>query len=311
MRITANTFSNSLVDQLATLTQRQYRLQNQASTGQLFTNPDEAPEAMQQVMNLQQEGNAVGQYRNNVANLREWSQANYSVMQSLKKISDRVGELATSADGTKSPDEMKAYAAEVNQLIQQAVQAAQSKYNGGYLLGGTLNDQPPFTTQTDANGNVVSVAYNGNQGAPEVELAEGVTLTVQVVGANSTGAGAPGLITDSRTGADFFNHMIALRDHMLAGDSASIVNSDIPNLGKDEENLVLQMGSTGAVQARLDASETLLAQRADSLQKQISDKSNADLAQTLVRLNQTQTAYQAALQSGAKLLNQSLLNYLQ
>jgi len=37
---------------------------------------------------------------------------------------------------------------------------------------------------------------------------------------------------------------------------------------------------------------------------------DADLAQTLVRLNQTQTAYQAAMQSGAQLLQSSLLDYL-
>ena len=39
-------------------------------------------------------------------------------------------------------------------------------------------------------------------------------------------------------------------------------------------------------------------------------KADADLANTLVRLNQTQTAYQAALQSGGKILSTSLLDYL-
>ena len=34
-----------------------------------------------------------------------------------------------------------------------------------------------------------------------------------------------GLITDSRFGADFFNHLISLQDHLLAGDSAAILNN--------------------------------------------------------------------------------------
>jgi len=35
------------------------------------------------------------------------------------------------------------------------------------------------------------------------------------------------------------------------------------------------------------------------------------LAQTLTELDQTQTAYQAALESGSKVMNLSLLNFLQ
>ena len=37
---------------------------------------------------------------------------------------------------------------------------------------------------------------------------------------------------------------------------------------------------------------------------------NARLAQTIVRLNQTQTAYQAALQSAGRIMSSSLLDYL-
>jgi flagellin-like hook-associated protein FlgL len=50
--------------------------------------------------------------------------------------------------------------------------------------------------------------------------------------------------------------------------------------------------------------------QSDSIDQQISGEVSADLADTMVQLNQTQVAYQAALQGGARILNLSLLDYL-
>lgn len=50
--------------------------------------------------------------------------------------------------------------------------------------------------------------------------------------------------------------------------------------------------------------------RGQSLDRLISSEADADLAQTLVKLNTLQTAYQAALQSGGSILGQSLLDFL-
>jgi flagellin-like hook-associated protein FlgL len=42
----------------------------------------------------------------------------------------------------------------------------------------------------------------------------------------------------------------------------------------------------------------------------MSNDTSADLATTLTQLSQTQTAYQAALESGTMVMQTSLLNYL-
>jgi flagellar hook-associated protein 3 FlgL len=163
---------------------------------------------------------------------------------------------------------------------------------------------------TDANGYVTAVIYQGNQSVIEREVAEGSTMEVQAIGANSSGSGPRGVITDSRFGADLFNHLIALQNHLLAHDTAAITNTDRPALAKDEDNLVLHLGSNAAAQARLEASDKLLATRSLTVEKQVSREADADLSQTLVRLGQVQNAYRAALDSGARLLNQSLLDYI-
>ena len=265
---------------------------------------------MGRVLNLQSESNAVAQYQGNIETQQQVSETTFGVIQSLKKISDRASEIATLADGLKSPEEMTTYAAEISQLIRQAAQLGNTKNNGTYLFAGTESDQAPFTLTEGADGAVASVAYLGNASVSEVEVAEGVTVTAQTVGSNTTGSGPRGLMADSRTGADLFGHLISLQNHLLASDSAAISATDLPQLNKDEENLLYQVASNGSVQARLEASAAMMDVRASSLQQNVSNEADADLAETLVRLSQTQTAYQAALQTGASVLNLSLLDYL-
>ena len=58
MRVTANTFPNSLLNQLNSLSQRQNKLQDQAATGQLVKLPEDDPVAMRRVLDMQAGHNA-------------------------------------------------------------------------------------------------------------------------------------------------------------------------------------------------------------------------------------------------------------
>ena len=66
----------------------------------------------------------------------------------------------------------------------------------------------------------------------------------------------------------------------------------------------------GNIQARLEASAAIAQTRGASLEAFLSKEVDADLAQTLVRLNETQNAYKVALQSGSSILQLSLMDYL-
>ncbi len=311
MRVATNNFANSLPTQLATLSAQQSRLQTQASTGKRISQLDDDPSVMRQVMDLQTQGSQVAQYRKNITALQTQAASSYNAISGLQTISARVGEIATLADGTKSPQELNSYATEVAQLIQQGVQLMNSSGQGGYLFGGTQTTQSPFVATTDGNGNVTGVTYRGNDAVPAAEIAAGVTISVQVPGVNTSGTGPGGLITDSRNGADFFNHLIALQNHLRAGDTAAIASQDAPALAKDEDNITSHVANNGLIQSHLSTADSLASAQSLSLKQTVSQASDIDLAQTLTQLSAAQTAYQIALESGAKLLSQNtLLNYL-
>lgn len=303
-------FSESLVGQLARITTRQNRLQAQAATGQRISQPEDDPGAMRRVLDLQSEARSVEQHRKNLAVLKEQATVGYSAIAGLKRISDRAGEIAVLADGTKSPEDLRNYATEVTQLLQQAVQLANTKHRGNYVFAGTKNDLPAFTVATNGSGQVTAVTYQGNASVAETEVTPGMTMSAQVVGANTSGSGPRGLFADNAAGADFFNHLISLQNHLQAGDAGSVNGADLPALQRDEDNFLFHIAQNGAAQARLEATDSLAASRSVSVTSLISGEVDADLAQTLVRLSETQNAYQAALQTGGTIMNQSLLDYL-
>ena len=92
--------------------------------------------------------------------------------------------------------------------------------------------------------------------------------------------------------------------------TSTIQSTDAPALQKDEDNLIYQISNNGAAETRLETAATIAGDRSLSLQQMISKEADADLTDTMVQLSQTQNAYQAALQSGALIMQTSLLDYL-
>jgi flagellar hook-associated protein 3 FlgL len=310
MRVTSNTFPDRLLSQLGDLAARQSKLQTQAATGQRVQLPEDDPTAMRQVLEMQAEASSLNQFSVNIDNLKESTTAAYSAMRSLKTINDRAGEIAIGAGGVTSDADLEHLADEINDKLDQAVGIANSTYKGDYLFAGTKVDQPPFQVVKDANGKIIAVNYVGNSDSVSAEISPNVTSEAQPVGANTSGTGPRGLLTDSRSGADYFNHLIQLRDHLAAHDKAAVTTTDLPNVKKDEENILFHYGHIGAIQSRLEAADSMGQDQSFSIDQNISGLVDADLAQTLVRLQQVQNAYTAALQTGGSILSSSLLDYL-
>jgi flagellar hook-associated protein 3 FlgL len=263
-------------------------------------------------LGLQADNSAATQYAQNISTLQNRATISGNALMSLKTISDRVGEIATATDGTATPAQLQAYAGEVTQLIQQAAQIMNAKDGSQYVFGGTASASAPFAAVTDAGGNVTAVTYSGNSSVTQSEVSQNVTMAVDAPGENTSGSGPRGVISDSRYGADFFNHLISLQNNLLSGNTNAISATDASNLSKDEANIICQVASNGATQTRLTAAASFASSQQSGLQQNLTSVAGADLAQTLTQLSQANNAYQIALQTSSQLLQlqQSVLNSL-
>ncbi len=297
MRITNNTVSESIVGQIQNLGSQQAKLQTQVATGQRIFQPEDDPASVGRVLDLQSEQRRIAQYQGNAARALQISQASFSGLQGLKTVSDRAAQIGTLGSGAINASQAQAYASEVNQLIEQALQLGNSKFGNDYLYAGTAVSTAPFVATRDAQGNVTSVAYAGNVARSSIPLSETATVAPNTSGTTNTGL------------RDFVNQLVALRDALNSGNTASI-QAVQPNLIATEDSLVSALAEHGGVQARIQANQDQQLDRGTNVEKLVSGETDADLPSTIVKLTQTQTAYQAALQSAASIMRISLLDYI-
>jgi flagellar hook-associated protein 3 FlgL len=313
MRVATDSYTSTMLNEFSLLKQQQINLQNQVATGLSVQAPSDNPAAMQSTLSDLASQATQQQYSSNISTVQAQANSIYSVLQSLQTITSQAKTITIEAgNSTNSQTNLNNYATQVNALMQQALQLVntQDPATGQYLFGGTSSGHPPFTATTDASGNVTGVTYQGNSSVNQTQVGSGVTVAAAVPGANSSGMGQYGLITDSRNGADLFNHLIQLQQNLSSGNTSAITATDSKNLQKDEDNITYQVANNGNLQARLNTAASLASTQTNSLTTDISNASGADLAQTLTELSQTQTAYQAALASSANIMQLSILNYI-
>lgn len=297
MRIASNTVNDTMVRQIQQLMSDQARLQLQVSSGRRITQPEDDPAAVGRVLNLQTEQRELAQYTSNASRALTLVQTSFSGLQGLKKVSDRAGELATLGTGAMSSDSMRTYGNEVDQLLEQALQLANTRSGGDYIYGGTAVDAPPFVATRDTDGKILSIAFNGNTDQATIPLSEATSVAPSTSGATNTGMG------------DFLSNLIALRDALISTDTDA-VRAAQPGLLDSENLIIAAMADSGGIQTRIEAAQAQQKDRVMSLELLVSNEASVDLPTTIVKLNQTQTAYQAALASAAKVMNLSLLDYI-
>ena len=310
MRVSSQSVPNALSQNLQRLMQRQFQLQTETATGKKTDILTEQPSALGNLLRLENTSQATAQFKRNAEHAYTRSQENIDAIRALKTLSDRAGEIAIKANSLAGSDALASYAIEIDQLLEDALAQSNRKTDSGYAFAGTRSDQAPFIPERDAEGKITSVSYQGNQNLAETDIAPGSSVTSAVVGANTGTTGPSGLFVDQRSGADLFGHLVALRDHLASGDMTTIQSSVVADLAADEENFLLHLSSFGALQTRIETTQARHQEQDFSVATQKSAIVDADLAKTIVSLNQAQTSYQAALQSGAQLLSTSLMDYL-
>jgi flagellin-like hook-associated protein FlgL len=115
--------------------------------------------------------------------------------------------------------------------------------------------------------------------------------------------------SENRQVRDLLNKMIDLRDAMNSKDSASVIALR-DDLAAQEDLILSSLSRAGTTQYRLETAMKDLEVRYEGTEKLISTDADVDFAEATVRLNRAQMAYQAAIQSGAMIQNNSLLDYL-
>lgn len=297
MRVTFNSIRDNSLLHMNRESSKLAKVQNEIASGQKITRANEDPLVAQKILSLQSANAKDTQFYRNAGYALDISRASYAAMDRVRETVDRSGEIAQSISGLTTPDAYRAYAEEVDGLIERAVSVVNQQFDGKNLFGGTQTDTPPFNVTRDGAGQATAIAYTGAAKGADYQISENTTVAPFVDGPTNT------------TTADFIGRLIGLRDALLAGD-ASAITAARPGLRTSENDVLNNLGRMTAQQNHLETTQDAISLRFDQATARINQYNDVDLSTAIVNLTKSETAYQASLQATAKISEHSLLDYI-
>jgi flagellar hook-associated protein 3 FlgL len=302
-RITQQMTAQDLLSNINQALDRIDTTQQELSTGKKINQPSDNPYGTSLALQLNNQIANLGSYSNNVTDGTGWAQAGNAALSDITNAVQRIRELVVQAsNGTQTQADMSASAAEVNQLIDQIKQDANTQYNGQYIFSGAATTTAPYPSGSGD-------AYAGDTGQVTRQIGPNSSLAVNanlssVLGTGQTVSGQPA--GDGK----LLNTLRNIVGDMQSGNSNALSATDLSQLDTNFGNLTGLTADMGATTDRLQMAasriQTLQASDAQSL----SNTQDADMAATEVDFSTEQAALTAALQAGAHIVQRSLMDFL-
>ncbi len=306
MRVTSEMnyrmLSDSIQRQQATL---QHYLQKLAS-GREVSKASDDPGAFGQIRHLASDGAQLQQYMRNAEMARQYTTTADQGLSQVIDIMHRINELSVqSGDGTLTSRD--ALIEEVDTLLESMLSLANGSDGGRYTFAGLRTDTPPYETVLDPiDGRIVAVHYVGSEETRTIKIGDLTVVPTNCPGSTSTSEGG---VFQTAT-RDIFDTIIQLRETMEAGQD--VTTSAIPSrLQADLDHLLNTVSLNGAREEQIKMNQTYLIDRQSANLTSRDDLESIDLASAMIKLSAAETAYQAALGSASRMLQQvSLMNFI-
>jgi flagellar hook-associated protein 3 FlgL len=266
-------------------------LQNQASSGKKLTKPSDSPVDIGTSLQLRASLNRNTQLASNIGDAEAWLGTTDStigqIVTQLQNVNTLVIQAANSGAGDQTSRD--AIANQIDQIRQSLIGLANTQYDNRPLFGGTTAGASAY----DASGN-----YVGTSGAVQRTIAPGVQVQVNVAGSAVFGP----------AGNDLFSTLTQLSSAIHGGQSLTALSAQ---LNTQTQQVQTAQATVGATYSRVDTAKNQNTTNATTMQQNLSNVEDADMAQVLMNLQAQETTYQAALAAAAKAIQPSLAAFLQ
>jgi flagellar hook-associated protein 3 FlgL len=299
MRITQQMITNQVNSNLSKNIEKLTKTQSLISSGKRITQISDDPVGMAKVLDYRKTLDTIDQYSRNISQARSGLEAGEATLSDIGELMNRAKELALSqATGTASAESRQDVVAEVRQIRDQLIQLANSKQGDRYMFGGRKTDEPPYNPDDPD-----IAVFKGDDAAVNVMLGDGVVMDMAVSGKQ---------VFESSTDPVSVDPVVVLTkliDGLDANDQTAI-SDQLDPLDQALAQVTNERADVGARLNRLDSTESHWADFKINIQKTLSDTEDLDITQAAMELTAQQTAYQASLSTTAKIIQPSLLDYL-
>jgi flagellar hook-associated protein 3 FlgL len=297
VRFTNDILSRQTLFDLGNITDTLAKTQNELSTGKRIQQPEDDPYGAGRAVTLRNQLADVQQYQTNINDASAWAQTTDSALGNVTDLLQRARELVVqAANGTQDQSSLDAISSEMTQIKASLQAQANATYNGRYIFSGTATNVQPYQSN----------AYSGTTLPVQRLIGPGQVVQVNKDGPSAFGvqsAGPP----PTKNVFDVLDDIIG---DLNTGNNAALGSSALTELDGSFTTAVNARTTVGAISNRLETQGNLLSAQELSVQGLLSQTEDADMAKTLITYSTTQTAYQAALQAGAKIIQPTLMDFL-
>jgi len=295
MRVTTFMTYQRMTLNLNAKTEDAARLANMIATGKRISKPQEDPRAWSQAMDLRQGLRELETFQKNLDFAVAWNETTVNTLNSFSDLLDEAIQTVISA--INNSEDRATQIRTIEQISQQALDLANTQYDGRYIFSGTKFSTAPFSEYPPGSG---MYPYDGNPNAFEIRTGRNTSQRINLDGQEV-------FITDA--GSNILETLSALKTALEDEDMTEVQNHTMA-LQTAREHIRAENSLAGLRMSYFDGQKSALEALKTNSKDRLAELEDADTAEAIILMQQNQTALQAALQATAMLDDLNLAKFL-
>ena len=291
MRVTDSIITRNLLSAVTRNRENMGQIQQEMSTGKRILKPSSDPHDYLLGQRFSETIAKNTQFIQNINNSRDWMDNSIQILTQIEDQISSAREIGVQGADLTNSSQREQLAERLEGIISDTVSQANSKYQDKYVYGGSLTkgDNPFVYDGT-------SVTYQGNTDTLTRRISENQNMEINVDGQTLADTGV-------------FQGLIDLRNALQANDQDGIQTA-LGTLEENQKQFTNLVAAQGALINQLDLTQQRLETANTNLRSNLSETEDTDMLDAIVRYNQEELAYKAALQTTSGTLKMNLLDYI-
>jgi len=324
MRVTSNLFPENFKMQLQDLQQKQLDFQKEIATGLKLYRSSQDPVNFQFAQQNAEHRTQSTAFLNATESAQITAQSAHSALNDLMLTINRAYEVGIRGTNIYGSSQLKAMGEEMKGLVSQLATIVNRVQDGNLLFGSTSNVAPVIVTPGNPSDsyaydpgviNNVRSAQISKQADIETTFVLGVPDAIAGAGNGFSGVFVSNPTASTNPAApdpdsDILTAMVALRDSLLSGTPTAPTDNQMIALKAATDRITEFVGRSAGRLSGFEINRASMREAIVANTDRVSNLTEASLADSIANLQKVQLHYQGALQSGAQILNISLLDFV-
>jgi len=288
MRVTNSMMTTTVKRNLFRQAERLANKQEIMSSGKKINRPSDDPLGYGKILDYRKTLSSLDQYDRNIQNAKNRIEFLETTLEGVDELIVDAKNWAVNQSGSETMDREAAITS-VQNLRDQLVQLGNAKMGNVYVFAGFQSLTPPF----DASG-----TYSGDDGYYSVMTADSMEMQVEADGSRVF-----------QGAEDVFDAL----DQLLVGlqtDDATLIRGQIDRFDQAKGQVEVVRAESAAKYEQLELAEQQTAKLKLTFEEMMDSTEKANVEETIIDFNNQELAYEMSLNAAAKIIQPTLMQFL-